>query len=165
MTFTDAPSPYHESSGAAEPEIVKLVLPSVPGYEKVARGAAEAIAHQMGFSPDRIEDLKTAVSEACMNAIEHGNNLERTAMVTVLLTAAPSKLEVRVEDAGRQSVPDLLPDPGMGAMRGWGFFFIQQLMDEVEITRLPGGGNQVRMVITLTPPARAKADPDASAES
>jgi anti-sigma regulatory factor (Ser/Thr protein kinase) len=31
-------------------------------------------------------------------------------------------------------------------------FFIKELMDEVEITRLPEGGNQVRMVIYLTPP-------------
>jgi len=27
----------------------------------------------MGFSDDRIEDLMTAVDEACINAIEHGN--------------------------------------------------------------------------------------------
>jgi len=26
----------------------------------------------MGFSEDRIEDLKTAVAEACINAMEHG---------------------------------------------------------------------------------------------
>jgi anti-sigma regulatory factor (Ser/Thr protein kinase) len=31
-------------------------------------------------------------------------------------------------------------------------FFIKELMDEVEITRLPEGGNQVRMVIYLTSP-------------
>jgi serine/threonine-protein kinase RsbW len=84
------------------PESVEIYLPSVLGYEKVARSAAEAIALEMEFSPERIEDLKTAVAEACMNAIEHGNNLEQTATVTVLLTAAPSKLEVRVADSGLQ---------------------------------------------------------------
>lgn len=135
-----------------EPELVELHLPSVLGYEKVARGAAEAIAQRMEFSSDRIEDLKTAVSEACMNAIEHGNNLERSTAVTVLLSAAPSHLEVLVADTGQQEFPELLPGPGEGDMRGWGLFFIQQLMDEVEITRLPQGGNQVRMVIYLTSP-------------
>ncbi len=136
----------------AEPELVELHLPSVLGYEKVARSAAEAIALRMEFTSDRIEDLKTAVAEACMNAIEHGNNLERSTAVTVLLSAAPSYLEVLVADTGQQEVPDPLPEPGVGDMRGWGLFFIQQLMDEVEITRLPQGGNQVRMVIYLTPP-------------
>ena len=27
----------------------------------------------LGFFPERIEDLKTAVAEACLNAMEHGN--------------------------------------------------------------------------------------------
>jgi len=135
-----------------QPDHIMLYLPSVLGYEKVARGAAEALARQMEFSPDRIEDLKTAVAEACMNAIEHGNNLERTTTVSVLLSAGPSGLEVRVEDAGLQPLPDPLPTPGEGDMRGWGLFFIQQLMDEVEFVQLPQGGNQVRMVIYLTPP-------------
>jgi serine/threonine-protein kinase RsbW len=133
------------------PNNVELYLPSVMGYEMVARNAAEAIAQQKEFSPDRIEDLKTAVAEACMNAIEHGNNQERKTTVTVLMSAAPSKLEVRIADEGLNQVPDELPEPGIGDMRGWGLFFIQQLMDEVEIIRLPEGGNQVRMVIYLTP--------------
>ncbi|MEE9213674.1 MAG: ATP-binding protein, partial [Thermodesulfobacteriota bacterium] len=33
------------------------------------------LAKEIGFSDDRIEDLKTAVSEACLNAIEHGNEM------------------------------------------------------------------------------------------
>jgi serine/threonine-protein kinase RsbW len=48
------------------PEQVEIFLPSTLGYEKVARSAAEAVASEMGFSEDRIEDLKTAIAEACM---------------------------------------------------------------------------------------------------
>jgi serine/threonine-protein kinase RsbW len=129
---------------------VELFLPSMLGYEKVARNAAEAIAREMGFSEDRINDLMTAVAEACMNAIEHGNQLDRSTSVTVLLSAAPGHLQIRVEDRGRQRIPDPLPAPGAGEPdRGWGMFFIQNLMDEVEITRLPEGGNQVKMTIYL----------------
>ncbi len=136
-------------------EAIKLYLPSVLGYEKIARGAAEAVAQELDFQPARIEDLKTAVAEACMNAIEHGNALERATMVSVLINPDPDKIEVRVADVGRQPVPDTLPDPGSGDLRGWGFFFIKRLVDEMEITQLPDGGNQVRMVIYLTPPAQA----------
>lgn len=129
---------------------VELFLPSTLGFEKVARNAAEALAREMGFSDDRIDDLKTAVAEACMNAIEHGNQQDRSAAVTVLLSAAPGHLQIRVEDRGRQSIPDPLPAPGTSAPdRGWGLFFIQSLMDEVEITRLPEGGNLVKMTIYL----------------
>jgi serine/threonine-protein kinase RsbW len=139
-------------------ERVEIFLPSTLGFEKVARNAAEAVAEEMGFSPDRIEDLKTAVAEACMNAIEHGNKEDKTASVTVLLTAAPNELEIKVADEGLKQMPDELPKPGRlgGDNRGWGMFFINQLVDEVEISRLPEGGNQVRMVIYLTPPDEAE---------
>ncbi len=141
-----------------QPEQVEIFLPSTLGYEKVARNAAEAVAEEMGFSADRIEDLKTAVSEACMNAIEHGNQEDRTTSVTVLLTAAPRQLEIKVADEGLQPMPEKIPPPGRPGEdnRGWGMFFITQLVDEVEITRLPEGGNQVRMVIYLTPETAKK---------
>jgi anti-sigma regulatory factor (Ser/Thr protein kinase) len=56
-------------------------------------------------------------------------------------------------------MPDELPEPGRDeGARGWGMFFIEQLVDEIEITRLPQGGNQVRMVIYLTPDPNKKTD-------
>jgi len=135
----------------ARPQRVEIFLPSTLGYEKVARNAAAAVAEEMGFSEDRIEDLKTAVAEACMNAIEHGNQEDRTTSVTVLLTAAQQRLEVKVADEGIRAIPEEFPKPGRYGEdnRGWGMFFITQLMDEVEISRLPEGGNQVKMVIYL----------------
>src|SRR5579863_7652741 len=118
-------------------ERVEIFLPSTLGYEKVARSAAEAVAEEMGFSEDRIEDLKTAVAEACMNAIEHGNQENRAAAVTVLLTAAHEQLEISVADEGLKAMPDEFPTPGRTGQdnRGWGMFFISQLVDQVEITR------------------------------
>lgn len=144
-------------SSSAAPERVEIFLPSTLGYEKVARGAAEAVAEEMGFSRDRIEDLKTAVSEACVNAIEHGNLENGQVAVTVYLTAQPERLEISVEDAGLQIIPDELPRPGRleSDNRGWGMFFIAQMVDEVEIARLPNGGNQVKMIIYLRSPEGA----------
>ena len=54
---------------------VEVRLPSRLGYEKVAMSTAAAVAKLMGFRDDRVEDLKTAVAEACINAMEHGNRL------------------------------------------------------------------------------------------
>jgi serine/threonine-protein kinase RsbW len=141
------------------PERVEIFLPSTLGYEKVARSAAQAIAEEMGFSDDRIDDLKTAVSEACMNAIEHGNLESGSASVTVYMTAAKEQLEISIEDEGLQPMPEAIPTPGRsgGDNRGWGMFFISQMVDEMEINRLPSGGNQVKMVVYLTPPAADKA--------
>jgi serine/threonine-protein kinase RsbW len=156
-------APTDNQPAKTPPEQVEIFLPSTLGYEKVARSAAEAVAEEMGFSKDRIEDLKTAVAEACMNAIEHGNHEDKAASVTVLLTAANESLEIKVADEGLSKMPDVLPEPGRPGTdeegsRGWGMFFIEQLVDEMEITRLPQGGNQVRMVIRLTPPVAGDAD-------
>lgn len=151
----------------SKPERVEIFLPSTLGYEKVARSAAQAVAEEMGFSPDRIEDLKTAIAEACMNAIEHGNKESRGTAVTVLLTAAKEQLEISVADEGLTPMPNEFPTPGREEEdnRGWGMFFISQLVDEMQITRLPAGGNQVRMVIYLTDSASASAKDDTTAHS
>jgi len=133
-----------------EPRSVEVHIPSELGYEKVAMEAAAAAAKRMGFSPDRIADLKTAVSEACINAIEHGNQSDASTRVVVVLTVEPERLEVDVADEGKQPFPPKTPEPGhVTGHRGWGMFLIRQLMDEVEVSTEPNGGNQVHMVIYL----------------
>ncbi|MFC1959513.1 ATP-binding protein [Chloroflexota bacterium] len=131
--------------------IVEINMPGVMGFEKIARDAAAALAVEMGFSPDRIEDLKTAVSEACMNAVEHGNAGNPASSVQILLRVEASSLSVLVHDEGQHAAPEEFPEPGLpDRTRGWGLFFIDQLMDEVKFERLPEGGNQIIMVIHLS---------------
>jgi serine/threonine-protein kinase RsbW len=129
---------------------IEIHIPSELGYEKVAMEAAGATAKRMGFSPDRIQDLKTAVAEACLNAIEHGNKLDVSTKVGIILTIQPASLEVNVTDEGKQPFPNRPIQAGRPAdNRGWGMFLIQNLMDEVKVSTEPDGGNQVHMVIHL----------------
>ena len=80
---------------------VEVRLPTRMGYEKVAMSTASAVAKLMGFPEDRVEDLKTAVAEACINAIEHGNRLNEKLSVGVVLSAGADELEVKVIDDGK----------------------------------------------------------------
>lgn len=130
---------------------VELYLPSKLGYEMVARGAVGALADELGYPEERIEDLKTAVAEACMNAIEHGNNQDLNQSIRILISIAPKWIEVRISDRGIKQMPTVLPAPGQGDMRGWGLFFIQHLTDIFEIHHLPDGGNEIRLVVYLNP--------------
>ena len=135
---------------------VDVRLPSRMGYEKVAMSTAAAVARLMGFSPDRVEDLKTAVAEACINAIEHGNRLNEKLSVGVVLSADEDSLEVKVIDdgSGMQKQPQK-PDidrkmHGEEGPRGMGMFLIQALVDEVEwIAGTEGKSSYVRLVIRL----------------
>lgn len=140
----------------ASKRVIHLHIPSELGYEKVAMGAVRSVAYSMGFSNDRISDLQTAVSEACTNAIEHGNRLHAATRVEVVLTVGEDSLEVDVMDKGRGSkrmheAPRRdIDNPPVDGHAGLGLFLIKQLVDEVEFSSKPQGG-QVRMVIYLEP--------------
>src|ERR1035438_6847346 len=84
-----------------KPTTVEVRLPSRMGFEKVAMSTAAAVAKLMCFREDRIEDLKTAVAEACINAIEHGNRLNEKLSVGVVLSVSADSLEVKVIDDGK----------------------------------------------------------------
>ena len=89
------------AAAKAKTTTVELRLPSRMGYEKVAMSTAASVAKLMGFREDRIEDLKTAVAEACINAIEHGNRLNEKLSVGVVLSAGEDELEVKVSTTAR----------------------------------------------------------------
>lgn len=148
------------AKSGSEEKVIELSLPSKLGYERVAMDAATTLANRMGFHNDRVDALKTAISEAVTNAIEHGNQHDEGKKVVVMLNAREGELVVSVQDEGNKlldpsrvtKVPDIDPkyQPGTDIDRGgWGIWLIRELMDEVEFTTAPGGGNQVRMVIHL----------------
>jgi serine/threonine-protein kinase RsbW len=133
---------------------IELHIPSVMGFEKVAMECAASVAQKMGFTEDRIQDLKTAVAEACLNAIEHGNKMDTSTKVGVTLTVEESRLQVSVKDQGKGIVE--VPTPsieskikGEDKPRGWGIFLIKRLVNEVTFGRSPEGGNVTKMIIYL----------------
>jgi serine/threonine-protein kinase RsbW len=134
---------------------IELRLPSRLGYEKVAMNTAASVARLMGFADERVEDLKTAVAEACINAMEHGNKLDATLTVGVILSMDEDTLEVKVTDTGegpkgKTSAPDIDKKMhGEEDARGMGMFLIQALVDEAEWVSSPPAGSYARMVIHL----------------
>lgn len=137
---------------------VEVRIPSRLGFEKVAMGTAATMARLMGFSEDRVEDLKTAVAEACINAIEHGNQLNSAVPVGVVLSVHPGELEIKVLDDGNGlDAPSPVPDidrkmSGEEDARGMGMFLIQALVDEAEwVPSSIEGQSFVRLVIRMNP--------------
>jgi serine/threonine-protein kinase RsbW len=137
---------------------VELKIPSEIGYEKLAMRVAGELAEQMGFSKDRIDDLKTAVAEACINAIEHGNQLDKTTKVFILMTVHEDRLAINVSDEGRGgpppsevTTPDLAAQiDGLMTPGGMGLFVIKALVDEAEFVKPNlGNGNEFQMVVHL----------------
>ncbi|HEX9945000.1 MAG TPA: ATP-binding protein [Thermoanaerobaculia bacterium] len=116
---------------------VELALPMVPEMEIEASKTATAIAESIRMSPDRIDEVRMAVVEACINALEHSRASDREVFVT--FQVLPEKLRIMVHDNGVGFAPDELEEPTMAGKlkavrkRGWGLKIIRGLMDEVEI--------------------------------
>jgi serine/threonine-protein kinase RsbW len=144
----------------ADASSIELSLPSRLGYEKVAMNTAATVAKLMGFSDDRVEDLKTAVAEACINSMEHGNKLDDALKVGVILSMSEDSLEIRVRDQGTGVHADVhAPDidkkmHGEESPRGLGMFLIQSLVDEAEWMSSAEDGACTRMVIYLIEPKK-----------
>lgn len=139
--------------------VVELKIPSELGYERVAREAAATVARRLGFSPERIDELKTAVDEACTNAIRHGSKSDARMKVVVVLSADETKLDILVKDPGAGEIPPsevLAPDiqaqvEGRSPTGGLGLWLIRQMVDEAYFMEdEEGGGNLFRMVIYRT---------------
>lgn len=130
---------------------MELSLPSELGYEVIARDAVAAFARRLGLSTDRIEDLKTALSEACINAIEHGNSLRPGLRVQIYCRFEDERLIIDVEDQGvspyaPSATPLAITDKiaGLGSLRGMGLLLISQLCDEAGFVPRSGIGNCFR---------------------
>ncbi len=141
--------------------VVELRIPSELGYEKIAREAVATVAHRLNFSKEKIEDIKTAISEACTNAIRYGSGSDARMKVVVILTADDDKLDIVIKDPGASGTPPLninIPDiSGMVAgekrLGGMGLYIIKELVDEAGFVdsgqeeNEEDDGNQFRMVI------------------
>jgi serine/threonine-protein kinase RsbW len=138
--------------------VVELRIPSELGYEKIAREAVAAVAHRLNFEKEKIEDIKTAVSEACTNAIRYGSGADSRMKVVVILTADEDKLDILIKDPGASGIPPTdIGDPniehmvqGIDRPGGMGLYIIRELMDEAGFVKTENDeedGNQFRMVI------------------
>ncbi len=141
-------------------QTIELKIPCESGFEKVAMNTAGDCARMMGMADDRVEDVKTAVSEACINAMEHGNVYDVTTKVYVAMTIVEDALQIDVVDEGRSgpppsevSAPDLEAQiDGLAPPGGMGLFVIKALVDEADFIEPElGVGTQFRMVIHVQP--------------
>ena len=116
-------------------------IPSRPGNERLAIQKVSEAVQDLGLSSSRLEKLKTAVGEATMNAMEHGNKYRDDLPVHIRLQASMEKLSVFITDhGGGQRIPGAAtPDleaklDGLQSPRGWGLFLIQNMVDDLKVT-------------------------------
>lgn len=133
--------------------MVKIILPNILGYERIAMASSASLAKMFGFSSERIEDLKTIVAEAAINAMQHGNKGRGDAEVVVTIGFKDNAIHVKVADQG-EGIAEVLPKPDIERIIdnldppvGFGVFLIQELADEVEFNLDTESGHSVNIVV------------------
>ncbi len=122
--------------------LATFAVPSEPGNERVALREVAAVAADRGLTPDQMERLKTAVAEATMNAIEHGNENRPEVPVDITVLRTTGAIAVTITDRGGdradlapRETPDIeLKLRGEQRPRGWGLFLVQAMVDGMEVS-------------------------------
>ena len=134
---------------------VEITLANQLGYERIAMACSSSFAKLFGFPQDRIEDLKTVVAEASINAMEHGNKGIKDARVKITLSCEDNIINVSVLDEGN-GIGEFPPNPNIENIIeereppiGFGLFLIKQLTDQVEFNAVNDKGHMVKMTINM----------------
>jgi serine phosphatase RsbU (regulator of sigma subunit)/CHASE1-domain containing sensor protein/anti-sigma regulatory factor (Ser/Thr protein kinase) len=148
VSMSDHETPLR--SGAASNNHNRRILsdftfPSEPGNERRAMEEVARAVSGLGLPERTLERLKTAVAEATMNAMEHGNRYNPNVPVKIQVWLLEERLLVRIIDRGSApppssttEVPDLEAKlVGTQTRRGWGLFVIQNMVDEVRVSGNP----------------------------
>ncbi len=131
------------SGRAIGPSLVTAFsVPGEEGNERLAMDRVAASIVDLGLPPARLERLKTAVSEAAMNAIEYGSQGQAEVPVDIVVETTEDAIVVRITDRALSgAVPSDAESPdierklaGEQKPRGWGLFLIKNMVDSMEVT-------------------------------
>jgi len=130
-------------------EEMVLNIPSDFKYLGAVDAAVQDLAREFAFSQDAINDVSTALIEACSNAIEHGNKFGREKRVNVTLKMASDAFVATVVDQGSgfdfdSALSDDNP-PDMMSERGRGLLIMKAFTDGLSFS-FDGGGLTVQLV-------------------
>jgi serine/threonine-protein kinase RsbW len=142
MSQRNSASPGLAAAGSRE---ISLTIPVAPEMEIVATAQVAALGDYIGMGHDKIDEVKLALVEACINAFEHSGTRDEQLHLTFRIGREEDEgrewLEVEVFDQGKGFDHSRIEKPsieksftGDKKKRGWGLQIINSLMDTVAIS-------------------------------
>lgn len=136
-------TPLEKTPDSSDSDEFLVVVPMGEENELIAAGAVEQIASRLDFGREAINQIKTAVVEACINAAEHSFSPDQK--IYQRFRVENDRLVVTISSRGIVPVKpglnldDLAAQENKEERRGWGLKLIRTLMDEVEFERVDDG--------------------------
>ena len=125
---------------------VECIIPSDLTEAGHIQEVIETQLKQSDYDDKEIFGIRLAFEEAVVNAIKHGNQMDRRKSVQVCYRILADRFEATITDEGPGYNPTDLPDPraeeNIERPSGRGLFLIKHYMTEVVI---PPPGNRVAM--------------------
>jgi serine/threonine-protein kinase RsbW len=139
LLFDNAGAKSHSAA-----KLYEFVVPMGDDTEMIAAHTVEDIARRHDFPSKTINQIKTALVEACINASEHSLSPDQRIYQT--FSVEDEKITITVANRGLRfsEVPKEEPVTN-GGRRGWGLKLIKSLMDEVWVESVDDG-TRVTMV-------------------
>ncbi|MDQ3610140.1 MAG: SpoIIE family protein phosphatase [Actinomycetota bacterium] len=141
LTLARSPGSEWPTDESPAQQLVEFEVPSADGNERLALAQVSSIVAPLGLGEGRLKRLETAVGEATMNAMEHGNGYRADKPVSLRVLTDSDLVRVQITDHGGAQpdrdaeVPDLEAKlAGLQRARGWGLFLIKNMVDEAHET-------------------------------
>lgn len=118
--------------------VYEMIVPMGEDTELIAAHALEEIARRNNYRQKDINQMKTAVIEACINATEHSLSHDRK--IYQKFTVEKDKIIIEISNRGlrlpAKNSKEFIPTEGR---RGFGFKLMNSLMDEVKMEQTDDG--------------------------
>ncbi|HEX5308537.1 MAG TPA: ATP-binding protein [Solirubrobacteraceae bacterium] len=123
---------------------VRLNLANTAENVVVVRAVLAGVAESVGVDTEDLGDIRTAVSEACNNVVQHAYEGQRGPL-DVTIALSQETIEVAVRDRGIGIGEHAEEDPSLGRGTGIGLHVIRTLARDARFDEPPGGGTRVRL--------------------
>ena len=141
------------------PHLVRLEFSGAFDMLDFVQVISDHMSREAGLDEESTHWVSVAVRECVINAIKHGNQNDVNKRVFVEFVTDRyqeiPELTVAVRDEGDGFDPDSLADPlapeNLLKSSGRGIFLIRSFMDDVQLTRIPDGGMEIRMTKRVSP--------------
>lgn len=126
---------------------LQFVVPGKPEYITIVRLAVASAANSAGFDVDEVEDIKTAVSEACKNISCHGSE-GFAEEYSVECSLEQGRMEILVTDMSTSHKIQKLQKPCLDCPNegDLGLYIIKSLMNNVELLTQKDGKKTIKMI-------------------
>jgi serine/threonine-protein kinase RsbW len=122
-------------------------IPSDPAATRDVQKQVIDRLESLGYDEQNVFAIRLALEEGLMNAIKHGNKLDRRKSVHVEAKLTPQRAQITIDDQGkgfeRTTVPDPCCEENILRTSGRGILLMEAYMDKVQYTR---GGRRVKLV-------------------